>query len=98
MTTLNLPDGYAWYRCGECGDPIVMTEVYYAHVKCRGNEFCCPRGHKNMFTETQADILEGKVKRLEDVLVVKSQWVARRDKIIASLKGQLTKAKKRVAR
>lgn len=97
MNNLNLPDGYTWCRCCECGEPIVMTEVLNSHVRRTKSRFFCPRGHDQVFKESTADILERRVTSLETRISELHQSVQNRDKTISNLRGQLTKARNRTS-
>jgi predicted nucleic acid-binding Zn-ribbon protein len=90
--------------CCNCGTVFGINEAQLRQLRQSGAWFCCPNGHQQHYTETEADRLRKQLAATEKsrdsarayARSVQDQNDAER-RAHAATKGQLTKTRKRVA-
>lgn len=86
------------HTCGECGIPYAAPDYFWREKRRDGSGFHCPNGHLRIFTETDVTRLQKQLdSEKQRVEFFKRQTELERAQHIAT-KGQLTKAKKSLAR
>lgn len=89
--------------CCHCGVTFAMPVSFNKQRREDGDWFFCPAGHKQHYTETEAEIERKKREQAERRLASEQEWsrrmqndLAAERKSHATTKGQLTKTRKRV--
>lgn len=90
--------------CCNCGVVFGLTEGHRQQLRHSGEFFHCPNGHRQHFTETDADRLRKQLATAERQRdAAQANAVHARDqaeateRVLRATKGQVTKLKKRVA-
>lgn len=103
--SLTVATTYAFISCCECGLSFAVSEKFKADLRRSGNEFWCPNGHKQRYTETTADKLRKELQREKEAHERTRSCVHSADQRTeaekrshSATKGKLTKTHNRIKR
>lgn len=87
--------------CGECGVTFAAPAYFWSERKQTGATWYCPNGHARIFGKTAAQELQEQLEREREQhrqrLDFERNQTAAVKRELVTVKGQLTKTKKRVA-
>jgi uncharacterized protein (UPF0212 family) len=83
-------------KCPVCGVYYGLDKDYYDKKYENNGSWYCPNGHSIVFTKSQPDVLKQQVKDLENRLAAQKAHTESIKRSRSAIKGQLTKAKKRI--
>lgn len=96
-------ESYVLCRCWKCDVLFQITETLHTRRKNDGEEFYCPNGHVNVYTETEAMKLRRERDRLAQRVAEKDDEIARQrdmreqtERQLSATRGVVTRIKNRV--
>jgi hypothetical protein len=87
--------------CCECGVTFAFTAGYYNDRREDGKSFCCPNGHKQYYTNSEAQKLKNALanaKRQEETANWWREQAEEKGRSLSATRGQITKIKNRIAK
>jgi hypothetical protein len=82
-------------QCCNCGCHFGLDEYLYKRRREDKQDFYCPNGHRQAYTQSEADKLRQERDRLTQRLAQKDDEIEHQRKQLIASKGQITKLQKR---